>query len=62
VVHIAATWTATRTMIAISAAQQERAAIGLTENVLFGLNQGYSVIGAHAIAFALWWALLRREK
>jgi hypothetical protein len=59
VVHLVATWVAVKTIILMTASAQGRAEIGLTENILFVLYQGYSVVGAAAIAFALWWIVLR---
>lgn len=59
VIHLFAMWVAAKTMIAVTAAAQGRGEIGFSGNLLFGIYQGYSVIGGPAVAFAIWWLALR---
>jgi hypothetical protein len=58
-IHLLALWVAAKTMIVMTAAAQGRGEIALGDNILFGIYQGYSVIGGPAVAFAVWWLALR---
>lgn len=61
-VHVIALYVSAKALIMITEVSLGRREAGFAENFWFAAYQGYTVIGAHALAFAIWYGAIRTRR